>query len=222
MQTNEPYYKELLDKLASLNIKYNPVENHNTKLTDSEIISELSGGDMTGGSCASVALAYIGQKQGWNILDFRGGKSEDFFSDTLNLWKLSQAKGLKTIKATGKSSIAVGKGLLEQCELGKEYYLSLGEHASIVRKTTSGIEYLELQDKTINRNGWTSFGSSIRNKLNYRFGCNYKNDRGASQLYDFMIEIDGSDFGTDEFKTLLGYINTNKRKQKKGKHGTVK
>lgn len=64
-------------------------------MTSDEIIKTLSGGDLTGGSCASLGLAYIGQKQGWNVLDFRGGESQSFFSNTYNLKSLFETKGIK-------------------------------------------------------------------------------------------------------------------------------
>ena len=42
--------------------------------TTEQIIKELSGGDETKGSCASLSFAYVGNKGGYNVLDFRGGK----------------------------------------------------------------------------------------------------------------------------------------------------
>ena len=37
-----------------------------------------------------------------------------------------------------------------------------------------------------------------------------------------QILIFDSDFATDEFRQLLGYINTAESDQKKGKYGTIK
>ena len=37
-----------------------------------------------------------------------------------------------------------------------------------------------------------------------------------------MIDIADSDFNTDDFKRLLGYINTADSEQKKGQYGTTK
>ena len=37
-----------------------------------------------------------------------------------------------------------------------------------------------------------------------------------------MIDIDDSDFSTDDFRSLLGFINTAEDTQRKGKYGTIK
>lgn len=223
IESNEKHYKELLDSLKQIssngNLVYNPVMNHSNALSESEIISALAGGDRTSGSCASVGLAYIGQKQGWNVLDFRDGESRRFFASSYNLRTLSMADGLKVLRAEGASSITVGNRLLKMCENGKEYYLSVGRHAAIVRKTDDGIlQYLELQSSS--RSGWINFNGNPRYTLKNRFGCSQTS--GASANYDFMIDLDDSDFETDDFKSLLGYINTAENEQRKGSNGTIK
>lgn len=90
--TYDAFFKTLNDRLK---VPYNAVENQKTKMTSDEIIKTLSGGDLTSGSCASLGLAYIGQKQGWNVLDFRSGESQSFFSNTYNLKSLFETRVLK-------------------------------------------------------------------------------------------------------------------------------
>lgn len=223
IESTEKHYKELLDSLKQIssngNLVYNPVMNQSNALSESEIISALAGGDRTSGSCASVGLAYIGQKQGWNVLDFRDGESRRFFASSYNLRTLSMADGLKVLRAEGASSITVGNRLLKMCENGKEYYLSVGRHAAIVRKTDDGIlQYLELQSSS--RSGWINFNGNPRYTLKNRFGCSQTS--GSSANYDFMIDLDDSDFETDDFRSLLGYINTTENEQRKGSNGTIK
>lgn len=214
--TFDSFFKTLNDRLK---VDYNAVENHKQKMTNESIISALAGGDRTSGSCASVALAYVGQKQGWNVLDFRGGESQNFFSTSYNLMQLSKTDGIKTIKASGACSLTVGKNLLKQCEVGKEYYLCVGRHASIVRKLEDGkLQYLELQ--SAQKSGWTDFDGNVRYTLHNRFGCSSRSS--GSSLMDFMIDIDDSDFDTDNFKLLLGYINTDDSQQRRGINGTIK
>lgn len=174
IESNEKHYKELLDSLKQIssngNLVYNPVMNHSNALSESEIISALAGGDRTSGSCASVGLAYIGQKQAWNLLDFRDGESRRFFASSYKLRTLSMADDLKVLRVEGASSITVGNRLLKMCENGKEYYLSVGRHAAIVRKTDDGIlQYLELQSSS--RSGWINFNGNPRYTLKNRFGC---------------------------------------------------
>lgn len=220
VKSAEAHYDALLTKLKNTKIVYNPVQRHTHKVTDNDIISALSGGDNTSGSCASVALAYIGQKQQMKVLDFRDGESQKFFSSGLNLYNLSEADGMKNLKADGKCSLTVGNRLLKQCEEGKEYLLCVGRHAAIVRKKEGIFQYLELQSAT--RSGWTDFDKNARHTLNVRFGCTSSSDHGQSSHFDFMIDINESDFATDDFKSLLGYINTAEDNQRKGSNGTIK
>ncbi|MEG1085214.1 MAG: hypothetical protein RSD88_02710 [Anaerovoracaceae bacterium] len=217
VKSNEKHYDAILSKLNETGVEYVPVERHSKLLSNEDITSILAGGDTTSGSCASVGLAYIGQKQNYNVLDFRGGDSQKIFSNGLNLYNLSLADGLKVIRAEGKSSMTVGNRLLKQVVSGKEYYLCVGRHAAIVRKTADNVlQYLELQ--SARHSGWTDFNGNPRFTLKSRFGCR-ESDSGH---LDFMIDIDDSDFKTDDFRTLLGYINTSVDNQKKGVMGSVK
>jgi SPP1 gp7 family putative phage head morphogenesis protein len=213
-------FGRLFREANARSIEYRGVELQATPMTQDEIIAVLGGGDMTGGSCASVALAYIGQRQGYTVLDFRGGESRSFFSRWSSLLTLAHSEGVRVIEADGKSSLTVGNRLLKQCEAGKEYYLAVGRHAAIVRKTNDGVlQYLELQ--SARRNGWTNFDKSPRRTLATRFGCNSASDVVAGKIY-FMIDISESNFKTDDFRQLLGYLNTAKTEQKKGSYGTIK
>ena len=213
-------YNRLLAGLNAFDVEYNPVINHARKLTESEIITALAGGDMTKGSCASVGLAYIGQKLGWNVLDFRDGESRRMFSGSSFLKTLSEMNGMKAFTAQGASSMTVANRLLKMVEPGKEYYLAVGRHAAIVRKNDAGVlQYLELQSK--NRSGWTDFDGNPRYTLKTRFGCTQQSGNAAD--YDFMLDITESDFtSSDDFRSLLGFLNTEENAQRKGIHGTIK
>ena len=203
--------------LKNNGVEYNLINAHSDTLTTDEIISLLAGGDKTTGSCASVALAYAGQKQGWNVLDFRGGKSMDFFSSKLNKVKMFQDLGAKSlIEDSGKSNITNGNKLLSKIEKGKEYYLSVGRHAAIVRKTEEGkLQYIELQSAT--KSGWIDFDGNPRYTLKYRFGCS-SSSRYYSTAYATVI----SQLTGDDFRTILGYINTDVASQRKGATGYAK
>ena len=218
--SNDDKYNNLLAALQKRSVDYNPVRNHTKQLSQEEMITALAGGDMTSGSCASVGLAYIGQRQGWDVLDFRDGHSRRVFASSFNLLELSQMNGMKVLKAEGASSITVGNRLLKMCEVGREYYLAVGRHAAIVRKTTDGVyQYLELQSSR--KSGWIDFDGNPRYTLKTRFGCT--STSSGSSYYDFMLDIEESDFSsTDDFKTLLGFLNTAVDAQRKGSSGTIK
>lgn len=219
-KSNDANYNRLLAGLNAFDVEYNPVKSHTKELTDLEIIDALSGGDMTKGSCASVGLAYIGQKQGWSVLDFRDGESRRMFAGSSFLKSLSEMNGMKALTAEGACSLTVGNRLLKMCEVGKEYYLAVGRHAAIVRKNADGVlQYLELQSK--NRSGWTNFDGNPRYTLKTRFGCTQRATNAAQQ--DFMLDLTESDFtSNDDFRSLLGFLNTEPNAQRKGKDGTIK
>lgn len=221
MKSENAVYDNFFKELNSTGVDYNPVNDSKRELSDQEIVARIAGGDMTRGSCASVGLAYIGQKQGWDVLDFRDGESRKFFSRVKNLKDLSKIKGITSLTADGKSSLTVGNRLLAQAETGKEYYLACGRHASIIRRTKEGkLQYLELQ--SAKNSGWTDFNRNPRNTLHKRFGCTSKSDYGASAHFDFMVDIEKSDFSTDDFKSLLGFINTPESEQRRGESGSTK
>lgn len=207
--------KVILKGLIDNGVDYNPIQAHSKPQGIDQIIQNLSGGDKTRGSCASVGLAYIGQKGGFDVLDFRDGASRSFFATTFNLRQISKLPGVKTFSETARSSVTAGNKLLKQVEIGKEYYLCCGRHASIVRMTDNGtLQYLELQ--SANKSGWTDFDGNPRYTLKWRFGENKGYD-----VTDFMIDIDSLK-DSDDLKALLGYINTAEENQRKGKHGTIK
>ena len=206
--------KQNLDKLG---VNYNEVKKHTSKLTEEQIIDMLGGGDKTKGSCASVGLAYVGQKDGLNVLDFRGGESQNFFSYRYNLEQITKFVKEDDVKRqVARSTITAGNKLLKEVEEGKEYYFVCGRHASIVRKTDGQLQYLELQSRY--NNGWTNFNGNPRYTLSNRFGCVNSSGMDVSA---FMIDVDAFK-DNDDFKSILGYINTAESKQKKGSGGYAK
>ena len=203
------------ENLEKLGVEYNQVMPHKQPVTEKQIITALAGGDRTRGSCASVGLAYAGQKCGFDVLDFRNGKSRDFFSTYLNLHGISELPGMVTIRKTTKNSVTGGNQLLKLAEKGKEYYLVCGKHAAIVRRTDNDIlQYLELQ--SARDSGWHNFDGNPRYTLKWRFG-----EVKGFTYESFMIDV-GSFKDCKEFPDILGYLNTAKEKQVKGNGGTIK
>ena len=87
---------ELIDKLKGFNVEHNPVQLLKENLSFEKIVNKLAGGDMTGGSCVSLALSYIGNRSGLDVTDYRGGESCKFFSYVSNIRKLFSASGIET------------------------------------------------------------------------------------------------------------------------------
>lgn len=197
------------------NVDYIPVKKHDSVLDEQEIIQRIAGGDQTTGSCASVALSYAGQKRGYDVLDFRDGESREFFASKLNKIQMFKDLGVTSITAdSAKSSLTNGKKILSMLEEGKEYYLSVGGHAAIVRVQNGVPQYLELQSNYTN--GWMDFGD-VSDTLKYRFACSSSSTRYAPAYATDISQLDG-----EEFENILGYINTNADKQRKGASGGVK
>jgi hypothetical protein len=181
------------------------------------IISKLCGGDKTKGSCASLGFAYVGQKAGLDVTDFRGGDSQDVFSrKCVSMLRSFRENGLDVKTGTAKSYIAAGKRVLAEVQEGREYYFECARHAAIVRKVGNELQYLELQSGY--QNGWMPFSryGGIENTLNRRFGAP-RSGRGR-EVESMMVDVE--EMGKNErFTKCLGYINTEADKQKKGAGG---
>lgn len=205
------------DGAKQLGIDYKAVTRHAKQPTMEKIIDVLSGGDLTSGSCASLGLAYCGQKNGLDVIDFRGGASQSYFSHGSTLKALKDLPGIVWDEQHGNYYQTTGNQLLKRVQQGKEYWFACGRHAAIVRKNEAGqLQYLELQ--SANASGWHDFGKNVRGKLAWRFGAD------SSRYWDavsFMFEVDSLK-DSPEFAMILGYINTDEDKQKKGKKGTIK
>lgn len=214
--------KDLIHKLDFMDVQRNPVKELGSNLTHDEIVDKLSGGDMTKGSCVSLALSYIGNKIGLDVTDYRGGESREFFSRTIYLKKLISVSGINT-KVIDVIKEAKGTSdILTELPLNKEYYLSTGAHAAIVRRTEKDLEYLEMQ--SAKENGWMSFNKygSVIKTLQHRFGCRLSANKYGIPEEVILAEVDSFKSRKGDLKEILGYINTSKDKQKKGSWGSEK
>ncbi|MBQ5333642.1 MAG: hypothetical protein J6K92_10375 [Oscillospiraceae bacterium] len=209
----------VMQGLYSHNIEYKEVQPLKNVLTTDEICAKLSGGDMTKGSCSSLVLAFIGNEIGYDVTDYRGGESQDFFSRNLYISSIVKNSGgieykdMNAIKSTMKE-------LNENVEEGKHYYLAVGQHAAIIRKNGSKFEYLEMQSRYSEKNTFHELNEKV---LHDRFGA-----KRSRTVHGFKFEqagwlIESEKLGKNsDFKKMLGYINTNTNEQKKGVSGYVK
>ena len=206
-------------KLAlQIGIASNPIKKSSKKLTEEEIIQAISGGDKTKGSCSSAAFAYIGNKGGYTVLDFRGGESCDFFSRNSRIKMIGNLPGVKMHIAKNTNDFKATKELLENVENGNEYYLATGRHAAIIRKNDNLVEYLELQSKIVN--GFKPFDDTVLKK---RFKAQ-KSHAVRGRKYDvdsYLIDVNSLK-DNPEFHNILSFLNTAKSKQMKGIEGNEK
>lgn len=213
------------------NIEYNPVKMYEKQPSEDEIIKKLAGADKTKGSCASLALCYVGQKDGMDVIDFRGGDSRFFVSRNSNYKEIC---GKENIAAEDKSTNTISSGVkllkeLDKYPAGKEFILVTGKHASVVRRTEEGRhQYLELQSGE--RNGWRNFRDtngaftmSTQETLRYRFGCQKSHTfmRQRIERESYLVDCEKLK-KSQKFKCVLGAINTDSSKQQKGEGGGIK
>ena len=214
--TTPTQLEEVMQLAEKASVEYLAVSELSKTLTEDEIISRVSGGDLTTGSCSSLAFAYAGNRCGFDVLDFRGGISQGFFSRTGNIMSIAEKVGGTVAKHTNDYKKA--KDLLKLTQRGKEYYFTCGSHAAIVRRTETGFEYLELQSPYVN-----GFKPLDENVLKRRFAAKKSHTVYGTkcETRDCIIDIDllRKDSG---FRRMLGYINTAKDKQRKGKSGTTR
>lgn len=215
---------KLLKSCFRENIEYNAVKVSKTNKTEEEIIKNLAGGDETDGSCSSLAFAYIGNKAGYDVLDFRGGKSREFFSKDPNILEIANLKGAKGYVEKNTNDFKAVKKLLTRVEPGKEYYLATGRHAAIIRRTEKGYEYLELQSPETKGYPLNGFRKLNDKELRDRFECQKTNSIkyiGKIEARSILIDAE-SLYNNYEFQSLLGFINTEGKNQMKGDNGRVR
>lgn len=230
---------EFLKRLKTWGIQYNEVQDNSRKLSENEIIEKLGGGDMTAGSCSSLTFAYAGQHAGYDVLDFRGGESCSFFSKTLNIKEIASLPNVKSVIVKNTNDFIAVNEVIKNMVANKDYILSTGKHNAIIRKNNDGmLQYLELQSSSENGwidferdyvmyKGWAGYERTVHRTMDYtlknRFGCQRSHSVYGQKMEVTTMLIDVESLrDNDEFKEILGYINTNVNEQKKGKSGSVK
>lgn len=219
--------KMMEKRLDDKSVDYLQAQKLKAPLTDTQIIDKVSGGDQTQGSCVSVALSYIANKYGLDVLDFRGGQSRYLYS-AYGWNDVTKLLGITAFREP-TDTIRPCKKLLGLMEEGKEYLFSAGKHTSIVRTNNGVWEYLELQSEK--RSGWQPFeedvilfeGTPFATQKHYTVSDRLKNRFGVGSAYGESVIVEISQYeGNDEFRDLIGYINTEKSAQQKGVKGGIK
>lgn len=215
-EENKPFAK-IKDGISHLKkIKYNKVKIRKRPIGTDEIISYVSGGDETEGSCSSLAFAYIGNRCGYDVLDFRGGSSLHFFATDRNIVQITKDLGGMIKKEADE--LTDSHSLLKEVKEGKEYYFSTGKHAAIVRKNAGKVEYLELQSPDPKDNVFTPLDD---NALRDRFAAREFVSTQSAKITSVLIDVDHFK-DNEDFRWLLGWLNTIADEQLKGANGAMK
>lgn len=226
----------LIDEMSSAGVAFNPVQKLTKPLTEQEIIQKIGGGDMTSGSCASLAMAYAANKAGYDVTDYRGGKSHDIMAGHAGDLIIASDIRAKTISSAfrnngeadysvenrfmsvRRSGVKAAQSVLTNAEDGKEYILLVGKHGSIVRKKGDSFEYLELQERS-ELNGWKALNTRA---LNDRFEATKTRGKTAYDTKQALLGEISEITRTIDFEKAMGYINTATDNQKKGDQGYAK
>lgn len=210
---------KLVDTAQKNGVEYSVPMKLDKPLSTDEIIARVGGGDMTQGSCASLGFCYVGQSEGYDVLDFRDGASRQLFASHCDdvLKGISQEIGKPLLTEATSTGTGGSVKLIKQCVPGKEYYFSCGRHAAIVRSDDNGrLEYMELQSRF--QNGWKLLGyKDDRRSMDYTFSNRFGCGRSVSGTA-YMMDIEDMK-GSKIFHRTLGYINTAEDQQKKGATG---
>ncbi len=197
-------------------VEHRPIQPATGERNEQQIISSISGGDMTEGSCSSLAFAYAGNRAGYVVYDFRDGQSREVFSTRSHIDQIANLEGVNSVILRGTDDSMCAEQLMTRMERGREYYMATGSHAAIVRLNNEGVyQYLELQSGVASENGWHPLTLTA---LAERFGC----EEGQSTEYtNYLIELSSLQ-NNAEFLNLLGYINTDELSQVRGEGGHVR
>ncbi len=204
--------EDVRSTLENNNVRRVDVKTYEDIPSEQEIITKICGVDRTNGSCASLSFAYAGNKSGFEVLDFRGGKSEEIFSSNQTLNALASLPGVKGCVVKNVNDFDAAHELMKKMKEGSEYCLCVGKHVAIIKKVGRRYNYLELQSSICN--GWMPLTETALKK---RFKCQKTHTvyRQKIEVSSQLIEI--SSFSSNlEFQDLLSYINTEPDQQKKG------
>lgn len=203
---------EYTKKAEIYHVSMSPVRKLAKPLTHKQIVTKIAKEDRTDGSCVSSAFAYIANKMGFDVKDFKGGNSQKVVGNRAAFYDLADSPGVKCETVDSSNDHEAAKALLSGMKPNKEYLLVTGKHASVVRLAKDGktYEFLELQSKF--GSGYQSMGSSaseIENTLKNRFGCRKSRTLAGTKITktNFLFETD-SLYGCKAFGNALRLLNT--------------
>ena len=216
-------FTDKVNELKKSGIEYKEVTELKQPLSEEKIIDKLGGGDQTKGSCVSLAYAYAANKAGYDVTDYRGGDSQDWFA-TGNRGRINQLPDTLEVKFGRDATPGkVMKFLSDNIGDGEEYVVSAGKHCTVVKKENGKLRYLELQQEPgaryksgIGVKGWKPMTKASTFSDRFAYSKKYGFYSGAS-----IIKVSDLPKAVG-FKEMVGYLNTAPDRQQKGVKGYAK
>ena len=194
----EKNFDDIIHEARKDGIEYIEAKPLKKPLSEQQIIEKLGAVDHKGGACSSQALAYIANKFGLDVTDYRDKKSVGIFGRDDILKKIVKSGGFAISDYNGFKN---AEYLLKYVEPGKEYYFTCGIHSAIIRRIKNEFEFLELQGEK----GTNGFSLMTASTLEERFYTGINKDKWN----DFLIDIEKLK-DSPKFGELVGYFNTKK------------
>lgn len=220
VNTTPKQIPDIVANAEAAGIARKPVEDLPAKITEDEIIQRLGGSDQTRGSCSSLCHAYAANQNGLDVLDFRGGQSQIFFSRDRNAIAAYKEAGASVFTASNTNDYKAVRELMgNHMEPGKQYILGTGRHVGVIKTEKDGTTwYLELQSSTP---GWEPFEGD--KTLRWRWGCQKTHTTIGIKIpvESYLVPVD-SIKPTDGYRQVLEFINTTEAEQNKGLGGGIK
>jgi len=183
-------------------------------LNEDQIIDKVGGADQTRGSCMSLSCVYTANQAGYDVDDFRGGASQEFFSRNSNIREMANFEGVISFEMSNTNDFRAVHDLMNHTVEGRDYILATGRHAAIIRRTGETFNYLELQ--SANHNGWHELTDE---RLRNRFRCQRSHSFYGSRVEARSQLIDVETLGqSSQFVGVLPYLNTNNPMRGAGGH----
>lgn len=124
------FFTNIFNRCQNINdalkgVEYKPIQPAVSARSEQQIISSISGGDMTEGSCSSLALAYAGNRAGYIVYDFRDGQSREVFSSRSSIEQIANLDGVNSQVLRGTDDTICAEQLMSSIarlqELGATY-----------------------------------------------------------------------------------------------------
>lgn len=181
--------------------KYLPFSQRNDKTIINKIC--VTDDEDRMGSCTSLALAYVGNLMGLDVVDSRQDEATKMLQDNKYIKKVAKLTQ-NPIIVKMNDDFQAWKMVKTKMVNGGKYVLSIGEHTAIIRKRNNKISYLDLQIGE--QSGWKKWSEKTHARFGFHDEEEYKQRANGKEVETFLIDC-GELQKSSEFEALLGFLN---------------